>query len=293
IQHKYNAFMGGNILELQSPDSPEPGKVFGNTAPRPLINGSVDLYPNQYSLNGWYSAVWPYRDGTERMLVSWAQCSALNNGVNSFCKADGTEGQVNSQYGIWVVDKKTDTRLPIVRARKDMVYSDIAVAQPHRGLDLPYHPYNPNFVDDLDTNRLICNDPGVDPQNPGNPDPENPEPENPGPENPGPGNPDPENPGPGNPDPENPGPGNPDPENPGPGNPDPENPGPGNPDPENPGPGNPDPENPGPGNPDPENPDPENPDPENPGPENPGPENPGPENPDPETPPVNTPPVAN
>lgn len=288
IQHKYNAFMGGNILELQSPDSPEPGKVFGNIAPRPLINGSVDLYPNQYSLNGWYSAVWPYRDGTERMLVSWAQCSALNNGVNSFCKADGTEGQVNSQYGIWVVDKKTDTRLPIVRARKDMVYSDIAVAQPHRGLDLPYHPYNPNFVDDLDTNRLICNDPGVDPQNPGNPDPENPEPENPGPENPGPGNPDPENPGPGNPDPENPGPGNPDPENPGPGNPDPENPGPGNPDPENPGPGNPDPENPGPGNPDPENPDPENPDPENP-----GPENPGPENPDPETPPVNTPPVAN
>src|SRR5690606_15587551 len=98
-------------------------------------------------------------------------------------------------------------------------YSDIAVAQPHRGLDLPYHPYNPNFVDDLDTNRLICNDPGVDPQNPGNPDPENPEPENPGPENPCPGNPDPENPDPENPDPENPGP-----ENPGPENPDPETP---------------------------------------------------------------------
>lgn len=161
LKHQYNQTLGGNIVELQSPDSTTNTTVFGNIAPLPLMTGEVDLYPNQHSVNGWYSAVWPYRDGTGRLLVSWSQCSTVSNGVNTFCQSSDEPGEVNGQYGIWVFDEKTQSRLPVVRARKNTVYSDIAVSQPNNGLDFPFDPYNIGFVDNLDTNRVICDDPGI------------------------------------------------------------------------------------------------------------------------------------
>ena len=161
IKHQYNQSLGGNIVELESPEATTAASVFGNIAPRSLISGEVDLYPSQHSVNGWYSAVWPYRDGTGRLLVSWSQCSTVDNGVNTFCKSSTEPGDVDGQYGIWVFDEKTASRLPVVRARKNIVYSDLAISQPNNGLDFPFSAYDVNFVDNLDTNRVICDDPGV------------------------------------------------------------------------------------------------------------------------------------
>lgn len=159
LSQQYNTFMGGNLLALQAPDSTPVDKIFGNFNPVSLISGEIDLYPNQRSINGWLSAVWPYRDGTGRKLVSLSQCAAVKNGVSSFCKAGSTDGTVSSQYGIWVLDEKTNTRLPIIRARADVVYSDLALAQPMHGADYPYAPVNEKFVDDLDESRLVCVNP--------------------------------------------------------------------------------------------------------------------------------------
>lgn len=159
LQHQYNSFMGGNVLQLQSPQAPASGKVFGNFSPSTLMADKVDLYPNQASVNGWYSAVWPYRDGTGRMLVSWSQCAAVDGGVSSFCTDGENEGDVTSQYGIWVVDLNKASRLPVVNAKKDTLYSDIAISYPQSGADFPYEPYDSDFVDDLDTSRLICTEP--------------------------------------------------------------------------------------------------------------------------------------
>jgi fibro-slime domain-containing protein len=163
VKHAYNQFLGGNVLELNAPDKATDDKVFGNISPEAVIGKDVDLYPSQRSVSGWYSAVWPYRDGSNRLLVSWSQCAAENNGVSSFCQSNTEKGEVNGQYGIWVVDQKTDSRLPVVRARKNIVYSDLALSQPQTGLDYPFEAYKVNFVDDLDTSRLICDDPGVVP----------------------------------------------------------------------------------------------------------------------------------
>jgi fibro-slime domain-containing protein len=163
VKHAYNQFLGGNVLELNAPDQANESKVFGNISPEAVIAKDVDLYPSQHSVSGWYSAVWPYRDGSDRLLVSWSQCSAENNGVSSFCQSNTEKGEVNGQYGIWVVDQNTDSRLPIVRARKNVVYSDLAISQAQKGLDYPFEAYKVDFVDDLDTSRLICNDPGVVP----------------------------------------------------------------------------------------------------------------------------------
>lgn len=159
LRHQYNSFMGGNVVELDSPQQPSTDRIFGNFAPTDLVADAVDLYPNQRSIDGWYSAAWPYRDGTGRMLVSWSQCSAVSNGVSSFCSAGNTSGDTQSQYGIWVYDPSTDSRLPIVGAQQNALYSDIAVSRPMTGADFPFEPYDPNFVDDLDTSRIICREP--------------------------------------------------------------------------------------------------------------------------------------
>ena len=170
MKHFYNQHQGGNVVSLQSPNQANTNTVFGNVAPRALIANTVDIYPNQLSSGGWYSAVAPYNDGTDRVLMSWSQCATNNNGVSAFC-SQGQDGDVVSQYGIWVYDPATDSRLPIVQARKDVVYSDLAIAQSETGAHLPFAPVNENFVDNLDESRIICDDPSDPPPPPGEDDP--------------------------------------------------------------------------------------------------------------------------
>ena len=159
LRHQYNSVMGGNVLRLDSPQQPNTDRIFGNFAPVDLVADNVDLYPNQRSLDGWYSAAWPYRDGTGRVLVSWSQCAAVTNGVSSFCRAGDSSGDIQSQYGIWVYDPNTDSRLPIVGAEQNALYSDVAISRPMIGADFPFEPFDPDFVDDLDTSRIVCREP--------------------------------------------------------------------------------------------------------------------------------------
>ena len=171
VKHQYNALQGGDILELQAPQNAKTDSLFGNFAPQSLISGGVDLYPEQRSVAGWYSAVAPYRDGTGRLLVSWSQCAAESDGgVSSFCQSGLDQGNVESHYGIWVFDPAADTRLPIVRAQENTVYTELALNQPHQGLNLPFPSYNPDFTDDPDIHSIICDDPSVDLPDPTDPD---------------------------------------------------------------------------------------------------------------------------
>ncbi len=159
LSHQFSPYLGGNVFELQSPDSAQNDKAFGNLALGAIVPGNVDFHPNQRSVNGWYSAAWPYRDGTGRLLVSWQQCTTVVGGVSSFCTETTTSGQVNTQYGIWVIDPKTNSRLPVVRARKDAVYSDIVISQPNNVADYPFAANDAAFVDDLDAFRIVCDYP--------------------------------------------------------------------------------------------------------------------------------------
>jgi fibro-slime domain-containing protein len=159
LQHQFNNLAGGNIIELQSPAAPMLDKVFSNVAPNQLLPGSIDIYPSQVSINGWYSAVAPYNDGTNRVLTSWSQCISESGGVSAFCNAGTNPATVGSRYGIWVVDRNNNSRLPIVRAARDVVYSDLVISQAQSGADFPYDAVDVNFVDDLDTSRIVCNYP--------------------------------------------------------------------------------------------------------------------------------------
>ena len=159
LKHKFSESLGGNLLELQSPQDTLSSDVFANIAPKSLVDGGVALYPGQLSKNGWYSAIWPYRDGSSRYLVSWSQCLTDNGGINDFCEDTVADNGLDSQYGLWVFDAQDNSRLPIVRAQSDRVFDDVVMARAHQGLVFPYEPYNKDFVDNLDTSHIVCNFP--------------------------------------------------------------------------------------------------------------------------------------
>ncbi len=160
LQHEYNQFLGGNPVELQSPQSGNADQVFGGFSPQSVIDGEVDLYPNQVSVKGWYSALETYRDGSDRALVSWSKCTTIDDrDISSFCRDDSNIDDIDSRYGLWVLDNKK--MLPIVKTKSNTVYTDIAIAQPQANGDFPYEPFNADFEDNLDSSQIFCDDPSV------------------------------------------------------------------------------------------------------------------------------------
>ena len=158
IRHRYNQSLGGALVELQPLQEAQAGIVLSKLSPLSLNTPELDLYPEQLSQGGWYSAFWPYRDGTSRLLVSWSQCSLISGDVTSFCD-DGASGELDVNYGIWVFDPATETRSPIVRAKDNTVFTELAMAQPHTTANLNMTPFDPNFVDNPDGTVVVCHYP--------------------------------------------------------------------------------------------------------------------------------------
>ncbi|SMF41111.1 WD40-like Beta Propeller Repeat, partial [Alteromonadaceae bacterium Bs31] len=167
LKHRYNSFLGGNVMELMDPAQGDADKVFANMAMQPVISEDVSLFPNQVSMAGWFSAVAPYRDGSQRLLVSWSQCKTVEGGVSDFCTGSDKAQNVDNSYGIWVYDPNGDSRLPIVRAKSGVEYTEIALSQPHKGVEFPFNAIDPNVAPDVDDSRIICDDPSyVEPTSP-------------------------------------------------------------------------------------------------------------------------------
>ena len=158
IRHQYNQSLGGALVELQPQQEAQAGIVLSKLSPLSLNTPEIDLYPEQLSQGGWYSSFWAYRDGTSRLLVSWSQCSLINGDVSSFCDS-GATGELDVNYGIWVFDPASETRTPIVRAKDNTVFTELAMAQPHTTANLNITPFNPNFIDNPDGTVVVCHYP--------------------------------------------------------------------------------------------------------------------------------------
>ena len=163
LKHQFSQFQGGNIVELNAPGNIDGDSIYSELSPEGLVTDDVNLYPNQASISGLYSSVWPYYDSSERVLVSWSNCSVIENGVSRFCERGETNPNLKSKYGIWVYDKNTDSRLPIVPAKADTVYSDLVVVRPVRTAAWPFNPLSNEFIDGEDTSTLICSEPTPEP----------------------------------------------------------------------------------------------------------------------------------
>ncbi|MCD9457438.1 PKD domain-containing protein [Marinibactrum halimedae] len=156
LSHQYSGAAGGAMVNFEQVNSTGQNTLFSEASIQSLSSRSVDLYPSQQSQAGWFSAMWPYRDGSGRLLMSWSQCIINNNGVSGFCDGASTEGELDIQYGLWVYDAEKDTRSSIVAARDNAVFTDVAIAQPHFSEDLTMTPFNGDFVDNDDATRIVC-----------------------------------------------------------------------------------------------------------------------------------------
>lgn len=157
VKHQYNPVFGGQLLEFHPIQQSDSGTVFSEFAPSVLANRNINLYPGELSNDGWYAGFWPYRDGTSRLLTSWANCTLVNNGVSEFCEnSQSGEGEQDVQYGLWMFDPASKSQSPIVRVKQDMVISDVAIFQSQKGNLLELEPYDPNFVDNDDATVIDC-----------------------------------------------------------------------------------------------------------------------------------------
>lgn len=129
-------FLGGLpllLIEGAWPDTDgiEPKTVTGNFEEHSrngLLASESLSTPENGAAIGWYSALSPYNDGTDRWLVSWSDCLLDRGGVNAFCQAGESDlSSAVPRYGLWVVDLSDGTRLPLIDARPGVIYTDVAV----------------------------------------------------------------------------------------------------------------------------------------------------------------------
>ncbi|WP_020410955.1 PD40 domain-containing protein [Hahella ganghwensis] len=147
MRHIYNPVYGGDVVKINSKnfyavDRPVDDSVTGE-AEESMTPGLVNFYPSQVSPNGWYSGVAPYDDGSNRLLVGWAQCLVVQDGLSSPCEGYSTVDSLGEpQYGVWAVDPVNNTRLPVVKGHGQALFTDIAIgklndrAKPYTGIKL-------------------------------------------------------------------------------------------------------------------------------------------------------------
>lgn len=132
MRHIYNPIYGGDVVKINSQNFYAVGKPVDDSvsgeAEQSMTPGLVNFFPSQVSPTGWYSAVFPYRDGSRRLLAGWAQCIVNAGEVSAVCEGSSTTTDLQSpQYGIWVIDPSENTRLPVVKGHSNALYTDIVV----------------------------------------------------------------------------------------------------------------------------------------------------------------------
>jgi len=84
------------------------------------------------SSGGQFASVYPLRDGTGRLLVSWSECRAVDvDGSLVPCTlATADMPPAPPLYGAWVFDPAADTQRPVVIAEEGFMVSEIIAAEP-------------------------------------------------------------------------------------------------------------------------------------------------------------------
>ncbi|MEN8106522.1 MAG: hypothetical protein ABFS22_00785 [Pseudomonadota bacterium] len=134
MRHIYNPVYGGDVVKINSQNFYAVGKPIDDSvsgeAEQSMTPGLVNFYPDQVSPSGWYSAVFPYRDGSGRLLASWAQCLTQSGEISAVCEGFSTTDALRApQYGIWTIDPHENTRLPVVKGHSHALYTDIVIGK--------------------------------------------------------------------------------------------------------------------------------------------------------------------
>ena len=120
------------FIENTQPNRDNPG-LTGPAQAAATVN-VVSTLPGSLSPGGRFRSVYPVRDGTGRMLVSWSQCRIVEDALNVPCTAerlaDPAAVAAMPIYGIWMYDPRDDTQLPIVPPREGFMFTEAVAADP-------------------------------------------------------------------------------------------------------------------------------------------------------------------
>jgi hypothetical protein len=131
---------GGAILVIDTPtylENTQPNKDNpGMTGPaqQPATTVDVSTLAGVPSPGGRYASVFPIRDGTGRLIVSWSQCRVIENLLAVPCTperlADPLVQEANPVYGIWIYDPRDNTQLPVVPPEEGFMFPEVVAADP-------------------------------------------------------------------------------------------------------------------------------------------------------------------
>lgn len=131
------------------------GPAQQSLAANPVV---IDPTGQKLSPGGEFGAVWPLFDGTGRLLISWSQCRALDQGQIVPCvTAPANALPAPLIYGIWIFDPRSGTQKPIVTAQEGVLFTDIVAASPAKTITRAIDPTATGTNDLLDYGTNIYN----------------------------------------------------------------------------------------------------------------------------------------
>jgi hypothetical protein len=150
--------MGGDLVAIdvnRFSDNDQPtwenlgtaGTAQQSLAANPVYTGTT---ATRLSLGGQFGAVWPLFDGTNRMLISWSQCRALDGQRIVPCSTAPVDAlPAPLLYGVWIFDPKAGTQKPIVVPQEGVIFTDIVAASPAKAITPLVEPMAGNASNDL------------------------------------------------------------------------------------------------------------------------------------------------
>ncbi|MEH6581561.1 MAG: hypothetical protein V7754_06460 [Halioglobus sp.] len=150
---------GGNILLIDADNYAEIDQATrqneGGNGPgqEPLTTTEIRT-DALLSRGGQFGSVYPLRDGSRRLLVTWSDCRVIDSSIeNTDSNAAVSPGdyqpcklqQDNSTaapplYGAWIYDPRDDTQLPVVIAQEGFLITEIVAAEPRAYPDIAPQP---------------------------------------------------------------------------------------------------------------------------------------------------------
>lgn len=94
---------------------------------------------DQLSPGGQFGAAYPLWDGSNRLIVSWAQCFALNaqGGRVPCAVAPAGSTPAPAEYGIWIYTPGANaTQRPVVTAQSGVIFTDVVAGAPRSGMQV-------------------------------------------------------------------------------------------------------------------------------------------------------------